>query len=185
MVAAEVRLTTMDGARHGPNASSAAILAAMSPDGALLARIAVGFAVSYVIGFERELRGSSAGDRTFALVGTAATAVTAVTARTSPQAIAGVVTGIGFIGAGVIIRGEGAFIRGVTTAATIFATTALGVVVGTGHLLVGVALGALMLLTLELRYIPVLNLLDARRYQDRVRDDSTAPRGRDRPDAKR
>ncbi len=63
----------------------------------LLARIAVGFALSFVLGFERELRGAAAGDRTFALVGTGAAAVAAVAGRSSPQALGGIVTGVGFI----------------------------------------------------------------------------------------
>jgi len=69
-------------------------------DLALLARVAVGFALAYILGFERQIRGSPAGNRTFAMVGAAATAITAVAAKSSPQAIAGVVTGIGFIGGG-------------------------------------------------------------------------------------
>src|SRR5207248_1789400 len=57
--------------------------------------IALAFALSFVIGFEREIRGAPAGDRTYALVGTGAAAITTVTVVSSPQAIAGIVTGIG------------------------------------------------------------------------------------------
>jgi len=52
-------------------------------------RLILAFIVGGVIGFERELRGSTAGDRTFSLVGGAAAAITAVTLRASPQAVAG------------------------------------------------------------------------------------------------
>ena len=109
----------------------------MPSEFALLARIAAGFALAFVIGFERELRGSPAGDRTFALVGGAAAAVAATVATKSPQALAGVITGIGFIGAGVVVQYRDAFIRGITTASAIFATAGIGIVVGTGHLGLG------------------------------------------------
>ena len=68
----------------------------------VLERVAVGFALAYVFGFERQLRGSQAGDRTFAMIGASAAAITAVASTSSPQAIAGVVTGVGFIGACVL-----------------------------------------------------------------------------------
>ena len=135
---------------------------------AVFGDIALAFALSYVIGFERELRGSAAGDRTFALVGTGAAAVTAVAANNSPQAIAGVLTGIGFIGAGLVFRGGQGMLKGITSAATIFAVTAVGVVAGYGHEWLAVWVALLVLVDLELRHLPLLRFLDARRY---ARDD--------------
>ena len=143
---------------------------------ALLARIAVGFALAFVIGFERELRGSPAGDRTFALVGGASAAVAATVAHVSPQALGGLITGVGFIGAGVVVQYRDAFIRGITTASAIFATAGIGIVVGTGHLGLGAATTALTVVVLELRNIPLLHRLDARHYRDRFRDDDDPPR---------
>jgi putative Mg2+ transporter-C (MgtC) family protein len=150
-------------------------------DQALLVRILVGFALAFLLGFERELRGSVAGDRTFSLIGAAAAAITAVAAKTSPQAIAGVMTGIGFIGGGVVLRGQMGVIRGVTTAATIFAAAGVGIVVGFGHLLLAVVMTFMVLLTLELQHIPLLRWLDAKNYSsrfnnDRVEGNSDAPR---------
>lgn len=142
---------------------------------ALLGRVALGFAFAFVVGFEREVRGSPAGDRTFALVGTATAAITAVALRSSPQAVAGAITGIGFIGAGVVFHRDGELVRGLTTAAALFATAATGVVVGSGHLVLGTMTTALMLLTLELRFVPGLGMLDARRYQSRLRSDREPP----------
>ncbi|MEY2458172.1 MAG: putative Mg2+ transporter-C (MgtC) family protein [Acidimicrobiaceae bacterium] len=126
--------------------------------------IALAFGLSFVIGFERELRGAPAGDRTFALVGTGAAAVTAVTLVSSPQAIAGVITGIGFIGAGLVFRGDEGMLKGMTSAATIFAVAAIGIVAGTGRLMLATGVAAIVLIDLELRFIPVLKLLDSRRY---------------------
>jgi putative Mg2+ transporter-C (MgtC) family protein len=143
---------------------------------ALLARIFTGFGLAYVIGFERELRGSPAGDRTFALVGGASAAVSATVASSSPQALAGVITGIGFIGAGVVVQYRDAFIRGITTASAIFATAGIGLVVGTGHLGLGAATTFAVLVVLEVRNIPLLHRLDARRYRESFRDDDDPPR---------
>ncbi|HVU73270.1 MAG TPA: MgtC/SapB family protein [Mycobacteriales bacterium] len=144
----------------------------------LVYRILVGFGLAFAIGFERELRGSVAGDRTFSLIGGASAAAAAVTAATSPQALAGIITGVGFIGGGLILRARDEQVHGVTTASTVFATAAMGVVVGMGHLLIGTLVAALMVLSLELRFLPVIRLLDARRYQDRFGNDEDPPRRR-------
>jgi putative Mg2+ transporter-C (MgtC) family protein len=134
----------------------------------LLWRIAVAALLSFVLGFERELRGAPAGDRTYSLVGTASAAVTAVTIRSSPQAVAGVITGIGFVGGALVFRGEQGVLRGVTSAATIFAVAAIGVVAGAGHLVLAALVAALVLFDLELRHLPGLRLLDASRYTGRM-----------------
>jgi len=141
----------------------------------LFGRVALAFALSFVVGFEREARGTPAGDRTFALVGTGAAAITAVTLGTSPQAIAGVVTGIGFIGAGLMFRQDRGVLRGMTSAATIWAVAAIGIVSGSGHHLLAVIVTALVLVDLELRQIPALRRLDARRYTGMVADDMAPP----------
>jgi putative Mg2+ transporter-C (MgtC) family protein len=135
---------------------------------AVFGHIALAFALSYVIGFEREIRGAPAGDRTYALVGTGAAAITTVTVGVSPQAIAGIVTGIGFIGAGLLFRGGEGMLTGMTSAATIFAVAAIGIVAGTDHNWLAVGVAAIVLIDLELRQLPLLRHLDARRY---ARDD--------------
>ncbi len=148
----------------------------------VLVRILVGFFLAFCIGFERELRGSAAGDRTFSLIGTAATAAAAVTGKSSPQALAGIITGVGFIGGGLILKGQDEVVRGITTAAAVFAVASVGLVVGLGHLLAGCVVAVLTLLLLELRYAPGLRWLDARRYARRFRSDegpesAGAPKG--------
>lgn len=147
----------------------------MPGDLALLGRVATGFVIAYAVGFERELRGSPAGDRTFALVGTGTAAITAVALKVSPQAVAGAITGIGFIGAGVVFHGQGELVRGLTSAAAIFAIAAVGLVVGSGRVGLGVATGVIVLFALEVRYIPWLGWADPRRYQDRFRSDTDPP----------
>ena len=123
------------------------------------------------------MRRSPAGDRTYSLVGMGAAAITAVAVGNSPQAIAGIVTGVGFIGAGLVLRGSTGTIRGVTSAAAVFVVAAIGIVCGYGHLALGTALTVLVLVALELRNIPGLRLLDARRYSGRFQDDEAPPKG--------
>lgn len=142
----------------------------------LLGRILVGFALAYAFGFERQLRGSPAGDRTFALVGAASTAVAAVAGPSSPQTVAGVLTGIGFIGGGLVFRGRGGLVRGLTSAAALFGAAGIGIVVGYGHLFLGVVVAASMLFVLELPFAPFLRWLDARTYSHRFQDDQSRDR---------
>ncbi len=137
----------------------------------MLANVAVGFGLSYALGFERQLRGSVAGDRTFALVGISAAAITVVAHTTSPQAIAGIVTGIGFIGGGVVFKLRTGSVHGVTTAATILAAAAIGIVAGFGYFLVALIMTAAILLLLEIPSIPFLKWVDARTYMGHVRRD--------------
>jgi putative Mg2+ transporter-C (MgtC) family protein len=67
-------------------------------------------------------------------------------------------------------------IRGLTTAAAIFAAAAIGAAAGEGRLLLATAATVFALLVLEVRYIPVLSLLDGRRWTSRFRDDDWPPR---------
>ena len=141
----------------------------------LFGRVGLAFLLCYAVGFERALRGAAAGDRTFSLVGTAAAAMTAVTIGSAPQAIGGVVTGVGFIGAGLVLRGGMGTVRGVTSAAAIFAATGIGVVAGAGRYWLALFVALLTLLDLELRHLPVLNRLEAHRYADRMEQDADDP----------
>jgi putative Mg2+ transporter-C (MgtC) family protein len=149
---------------------------------ALLGRVLLAFVLCYVLGFERELRGSAAGDRTYALVGLAAAAIASVTEHTAPQAIAGIVTGVGFLGGGIVFREGTTNVKGITSAATILAAAAIGIVSGTGHPLLATGAAVVVMIDLELRNIPVLRYLDARRYIGRLRDDMAMPGETSRPE---
>jgi putative Mg2+ transporter-C (MgtC) family protein len=98
-----------------------------------------------LVGLERQLRGKPAGIRTSALVclGTAMfvrLGAGAVTESADPTRVIGqVVTGIGFLGAGVIMT-RGGLVTGVTSAAVIWVLAAIGAAVGLGHLTGAVAL---------------------------------------------
>lgn len=71
----------------------------------------------------------------------------------APQLLGGIVTGIGFLGAGMIVHDQGA-VHGLTSAAAIWAIAAVGMVTGSGELVMGVLLAALVLLVLAWRDLP-------------------------------
>jgi len=137
-------------------------------DLALLVRIAVAVALAFPIGWEREFRGSEAGDRTFMLVSLGAAAFTAVGVENFPataeKIMAGVVTGVGFLGGGMILK-DGGNVRGLTTAAAIWATSAVGMLAGIGELLIAGLVTVLVILILELQFLPLIGRLDARRWR--------------------
>lgn len=100
------------------------------------------------IGINRDLHHKPAGFRTFALVGVGSALVTLVAVRQSgvnsdavSRVIQGVLTGIGFVGAGVIFHSDvGRPVKGLTTAAAVWLTAGLGVACGLGrYLLAGTA----------------------------------------------
>src|SRR2546430_3624185 len=122
----------------------------------MLARLLVALGAGAAIGFERSYHGRPAGFRTHALVCTASSLLMLVTVyeahwmraasalvQLDPTRMAqGIMTGIGFLGAGVIIK-EGLSVRGLTTAASIWITAAIGILAGIGFyfpLLVSVVL---------------------------------------------
>lgn len=141
----------------------------------LLVRILVAFALSYALGFERQLRGSPAGDRTFSLIGTASALIGNLVVYGSTNAVAGAVTGIGFIGGGIVFRrtlGKGELLSGLTTAAAIFAVAALGAAAGAGLLWPATLATGLILFALEAPHVPYLRVIDARRWAPRLRNDA-------------
>ena len=128
-------------------------------DGDAILRIAVACGLGILVGLERLLRGNPAGPRTFALLamGAAAFSVVASGARNDGRVIAGVATGVGFIGAGMIWHDSTRGVIGFATAAASWATVAVGVLCGLDRLVVGAAFTALALIVLELQYAPFLD----------------------------
>jgi putative Mg2+ transporter-C (MgtC) family protein len=122
----------------------------------LLARLALAAVLGMVVGFEREHAGHTAGVRTHLLVAVGSALFTELSfvafasdggdadaARVAAQ----VVTGIGFLGAGAILR-YGRVVRGLTTAASIWAVAALGMASGTGEYTLGIGATVIILLAL-------------------------------------
>jgi len=125
--------------------------------------LAVAFGLSAAIGFERQWRNRLAGLRTNTLValGAASFVVFAalVPGEGSPTRVAAqVVSGIGFLGAGLIFR-EGMSVRGLNTAATLWCSAAIGVLAGAGYLAyAALATGFVVFVNLLLR--PVVNFIN-------------------------
>ena len=115
----------------------------------MLARLLLATFLTGLIGFEREATGKSAGLRTHAMVGFGAALFTVVSlagfSEGDPGRVAAqIVTGIGFLGAGAIWRSEDR-VRGLTTAAGLWAAAAIGMGIGAGLIALGTA-GALITL---------------------------------------
>jgi putative Mg2+ transporter-C (MgtC) family protein len=115
----------------------------------LSARLIVASLFGAAIGFEREVHGHAAGMRTHLLVALGAAAFTVlsihgfgtgtVESPVDPSRVAAqIVAGIGFLGAGAIIK-DGISVRGLTTAASLWATAAIGLASGTGELILALS----------------------------------------------
>src|SRR6185312_11488996 len=101
--------------------------------------VLVAFALTFALGFERQIRGSEAGDRTFSLIGTAAAVLGVISQQGNALTIlSGAITGVGFLGAGLLFRQQGesphGIMHGVTTAASIITAAGIGAAAGEGQL---------------------------------------------------
>ena len=154
----------------------------------LALRLVVGTFACATIGAEREARGHEAGLRTFGLVGLGSAALVTLSLDAFPNStdkvVAGIITGIGFLGAGMLIR-SGSHIRNLTSAAASWASAALGSVFGAGRYVLGAVMGVLALVLLEIPFVPGLRRLDPAGREggsgrERVRstvDDDASPNG--------
>ncbi len=133
-------------------------------------RLLVAMVLGGLVGIERQVRGRPAGLRTNILVclGSAAVIIAfqklffelhldanSVVRMDPARAAAGVITGIGFLGAGTIIKSKD-FVRGLTTAASIWVVAAIGITTGLGEYGVSVVLTGLVLIALyTLHRLPI------------------------------
>jgi putative Mg2+ transporter-C (MgtC) family protein len=133
----------------------------------------VAFGLTALIGLEREIQGKSAGLRTQTIVGTAAALILLVSKYgfqdvlvdglvvVDPSRVAAqIVSGIGFLGAGIIIFRRGS-VHGLTTAAAVWESAAIGMAAGAGLLLLACTVTA-MHFVIVLGFIPVARRLAAR-----------------------
>jgi putative Mg2+ transporter-C (MgtC) family protein len=131
------------------------------------------FGLTALIGLEREIQGKSAGLRTQTIVGTAAALILLVskygfsdvlaagTVIVDPSRVAAqIVSGIGFLGAGIIIFRRGS-VHGLTTAAAVWESAAIGMAAGAGLLLLAFTVTAMHFL-IVLGFMPVARRLAAR-----------------------
>jgi uncharacterized membrane protein YhiD involved in acid resistance len=133
----------------------------------IILRVLMAFVAGMVIGFDREKSGKVAGMRTQMLVCVGSALLSAISIYiaeyyniTEPgvfkadpaRLMAQIVSGIGFLGAGVIIKNGGNKVTGVTTAATIWTTAAVGISIGAGFYLPALVTTCLVLLLNPIAY---------------------------------
>ncbi len=116
-------------------------------------RLLISFAIGTAIGLEREYRSKAAGLRTMIMICLGATIFTEISIQLggdTPDRIAStIISGIGFLGAGVIFK-DGLSVSGITTATTIWISAALGMAVGAGEYFIAVIGSAVVLIVLVL-----------------------------------
>ena len=127
----------------------------------LIPRLLVAVVLGVLIGLDREIDGHAAGIRTYAAVCLGATLITIINTHIEvadqTRIVANIVSGIGFLGAGIIFRDDSKhFISGLTTAATIWATAGVGIAIGYGMYLIGSLTAALLILLLVSHHFPFL-----------------------------
>lgn len=138
----------------------------------IVLRLGLSFVAGSIIGFERSTRRQAAGLRTHTLICLGASALMVLSiwvaqeyfidSHGDPGRIAAqVVSGIGFLGGGAIIR-IGVNVKGLTTAASIWVVSAIGLLIGAGMYISGAALTVLSLFTLS-----VMNLLERKMFPPR------------------
>jgi putative Mg2+ transporter-C (MgtC) family protein len=135
------------------------VSAALS-QGAFVERLAVATALGLLIGLERQWRQRTAGLHTSTLVAVGAAlfvALPELAGSTDLRVAATVVSGIGFLAGGVILR-DGFNVRGLITAATLWATAAVGALSGTGFE-ADAALGAVIIVSVNLACVPLAGMI--------------------------
>jgi putative Mg2+ transporter-C (MgtC) family protein len=144
-------------------------------------RLLLAIALGGIIGLERETSQKPAGLRTHILICSSAAmlmilsqlmlAGTTYSGGETLRVAAAAITGMGFIGAGAIIQSQGS-VHGLTTAATLWTVSGLGLVVGAGHYIVAILFSALVLTTLVLfRRVEEVHLKKALyHYHLRIKD---------------
>lgn len=130
----------------------------MNTEVEMLLRLLLAAVLGGVIGFQREWTGKEAGLRTNMLICLGSALFTVLSVYAFPGAdisriAAGITTGIGFIGAGVILHRTGGGVVGLTSAATIWAVAGIGMAAGTGKYIIAVGACVLILLVLLIPHL--------------------------------
>jgi putative Mg2+ transporter-C (MgtC) family protein len=154
----------------------------------IVLRAALAALLGFIIGREREVIESTNRARAVALAAMTAAALVALTEASYPdetaRVVAGVVTGIGFLGAGAIMRSSTGEVQGLTTAASMWAMSAIGMAVGAGHELLGVLLALVIYVTAAITKWPVMTrLLQLRAQREAKAASSRLPKEGDAPDS--
>jgi len=129
----------------------------------IVLRAALAGFLGFVIGWGRTLLGEPIQARTVAVAAMTAATLVALTETLYPEetarVVAGIVTGIGFLGAGTILRSSTGEVHGLTTAASLWAMSAIGMAVGSGQELLGVLLTLVIGVIMTFSEWPVITRL--------------------------
>ena len=140
----------------------------------LLLRLGLAFLLGGAVGFEREMRGQPAGLRTHILVclGSALIAmVDVLNPMVQGKIAAQIVTGVGFLGAGTILRTDrGVPVHGLTTAASIWCTSGIGIALGYGGISIWMGISVAMILLITLTAIGAMEGFLLAKQSSRVID---------------
>ncbi len=112
--------------------------------------VTVTFIITWLIGFERQNIGKSAGISPHVLISATACCLALmqqqlVTDVDGQRIIGQLVTGVGFLGAGVIMKSNRS-VKGLTTATTLFASAIIGIIIGSGYYSIGITLGLIVII---------------------------------------
>lgn len=142
----------------------------VSGDAELIGKALLAGALGFAVGWEREAHGHGAGTRTLALVSLAAAVLTALAFQTFPEGpgrvVQGIIQGVGFVGAGIILRARTGGVKGLTTAAAVWTVASVGVIIGTGHYVAAVGLTVIVLVLLWWPHLPILRRCQPRLTRD-------------------
>lgn len=157
---------------------------AATSDMEIIIRLAMAALLGYLVGLERALAGQAAGERTHALAAVGAATFGLISIAGFPgsdptRVASGVVTGLGFLGAGMILKGVGDEIRGLTTAAGIWAVGGIGLAIGMGLYLLGIGAAVVVGVLLLTERLTRIDERVARRRQLKA---SQPGKDRDSPD---
>lgn len=147
------------------------------PDGNEIFKIIISVIAGCLLGIEREIRGKFAGFRTIGLICLGATVFTICSYQLGvtdnrDRIAANIITGVGFIGAGVIFRNN-ASISGITTAATVWVAAALGMLIGINQYVLAclcLAMGLLILYALDFLQLWIDDRFQHRAYHITLSD---------------
>lgn len=155
----------------------------------VLLRTALAALLGYVIGAERQyVSNRPAGTSTFSLVSMSSALIAAFAYQSfdvagASRVIANVLVGVGFLGGGMIVK-DLVHIRGLTTAAGMWAMASAGIVIGSGHYFLGVAISLLVLLLFSAEHLDPFIRARLARWLPVASPDPEQSQGTDEPPTK-
>jgi putative Mg2+ transporter-C (MgtC) family protein len=147
----------------------------------ILFRTALAAVLGLFIGWEREVVGAPVRGRSIAIATMTSAALAAVGETMYPheasRIIAGILTGVGFLGAGLIIRSASGEVRGQVTAAMLWTMSSIGIIIGAGHEVLGIILTLMAYMIMAWEDWPLINRLKLRLAKRQAKEGNNQPSG--------